>query len=464
MRCESCLLEDPNSATLSIETFHEKLNKCTECPHAVEGNAAPLIHLLIKQHKQGARSVRLLSSKVRQLKNELEAQRSDYAKHEERMAKLEQLHRSSSFQLEEQMEATKIADAERARFVTILRTTTDFVAIYDASLRPTFLNRAIRNAIGVDRECDISTVRFSDIHGNAADELLRVGFPQAEEHGFWVGDTALEIQKGQTIPISLSIHVHRDEAQKTAFYSTIGRDISAYKEIDQLKSEFISTVSHELRTPLTAIRGSLGLLDGGVTGELPELAREIVGIALENSERLIRLVNDLLDLEKIGSHKMELRKATHDVSTLVAHVVRDLATTANEAEIELIIEKNERIVMDVDGDRITQVLVNLIGNAIKFSPRQSRVEIGSFELPSKSLRVYVRDRGEGIAHENLDRLFRKFSQVDAATTRNRGGTGLGLAISKALVELHGGTIGVSSELGKGTMVWFDLPLVSAGEE
>lgn len=458
MRCEKCLLEDPNAGALPIESFQEQLRRCTDCPHMKEGSSAPIVALLVKQHAQAGRALRTNSSKLRQLNNELDAQRKEFAKHEERMTKLELMHRASSLQLEEQIQAAKSADAARARFVTILRTTTDFVAMYDAQLAPTFLNHALRAAMGFTMECAASDFTLQDIHGNATNSLLENAFPQAREHGVWVGDTELNIPGGHSLPISLSIHVHRNEEGKIIFYSTIGRDISAYKEIDQLKGEFISTVSHELRTPLTAIRGSLGLLEGGIAGELPEMAREMITIALENSERLIRLVNDLLDLEKMNSGKMELCKSSHDISHLIANAVRDLSATAQAAGIELVIEQSLPIQLNVDGDRITQVLVNLIGNAIKFSPENSTVEIGTVELTTSNLRVYVRDHGSGIARDDLDRLFRKFSQVDASANRRRGGTGLGLAISKMLVELHGGTIGVSSELGKGTTFWFELPL------
>jgi signal transduction histidine kinase len=458
MRCEKCLLEDPNTAALSIETFQEQLRKCTECPHMKEGPSAPIVALLSKQHAQAGRALRTTASKLRQLKNELDAQRKDFAKHEERMTKLELMHRASSLQLEEQIQAAKSADAARNRFVTILRTTTDFVMMYDAQLTPTFLNHAVRAAMSFTMESEASDFTLHDIHGKATISLLENAFPQAREHGVWVGDTELNIPGGHPVPISLSIHVHRNDERKIIFYSTIGRDISAYKEIDQLKGEFISTVSHELRTPLTAIRGSLGLLEGGIAGELPDMAREMVTIALENSERLIRLVNDLLDLEKMNSGKMELRKAPHDISHLIANAVRDLSATAQAAGITIVIERSSLIQLNVDGDRITQVLVNLIGNAIKFSPENSIVEIGTVELATSNVRVHVRDHGAGIARDDLDRLFRKFSQVDASANRRRGGTGLGLAISKMLVELHAGTIGVSSELGKGTTFWFELPM------
>lgn len=457
MRCESCLLEDPNTAALTAEVFQDKLNKCTECPLLSSGHSAPVISLLVKQVRQSARALRMVKSKARQLENEIEAQRLDFAKHEERMTKLELLHRASSLQLEEQMAATKSADAARTRFVTILRTTTDFVAIYDANLTPNFLNHALRNAVGIPLESHLSSLTLRDIHGPATDALLTVGFPQAHEHGVWVGDTLFMTAKGEQIPVSLSIHVHLDSEKKAAFYSTIGRDITSYKEIDQLKSEFISTVSHELRTPLTAIRGSLGLLQGGIAGDLPELAQEMVTIARDNSDRLIRLVNDLLDLEKMGSGKMELRKSIQDISTLIAAAVRDLAPTAENAHVSLVIENGVHAQVNVDPDRITQVLVNLIGNAIKFSPAGSSVEVGAIAVSPQLLRIYIRDHGPGIAREDFERLFRKFSQVDAGSTRARGGTGLGLAISKSLVEMHGGTISVSSEVGKGATFWFELP-------
>lgn len=457
MRCPTCLLEDPESAALPAEVFQEKLSKCNECPHMTGGPTAALLMPLVKQFRQNTRALRLANSKVRQLTNEANSQKSEMARYEERMTRLEILHRSSSLQLEEQIAAVKSADAARARFVTVLRTTSDFVAMYDANLSPTFLNHALRAALELNLDEDVSNMTLHDFHGPAADELLRVALPHAVEHGFWLGDTFLQSKTHLQINISLAVHVHPATDGKIGFVSMIGRDISAYKELDQLKNDFISTVSHELRTPLTAIRGALGLLAGGVVGPISDDVNELIVMALDNSVRLNRLVNDLLDLEKIGAGKMELQKRPELIADVIATVIRELAVAASGAGVKIVCPNTIDATIEIDKDRIVQVLVNLVGNAIKFSPPDSRVEITAIALPSQSIRIYVRDYGQGIAHEDLDRLFRKFSQVDSSTKRARGGTGLGLAISKALVELHGGTIGVSSEIGKGTTFWFELP-------
>jgi len=462
MRCATCLLEDPESSAIPSDVFLEKLSKCNECPHLTGGGpTAALLAPLVKHSRQNARTLRLANSKLRQLTNEAEAQKREMAKHEEKMARLEVLHRSSSLQLEEQIAAVKSADAARTRFVTVLRTTSDFVAMYDANLSPTFLNHAIRSALELGIEEDISKMTLRDFHGPAADQLMRVAVPHAIEHGFWLGDTYLLSKTGDQIHISLAVHVHPNAEGKIGFVSMIGRDISTYKELDKLKNDFISTVSHELRTPLTAIRGALGLLAGGVIGPISDDVNELVVMALDNSIRLTRLVNDLLDLEKIGAGKMELQKRPEQIADVIATVVRELAVAASGAGVEIVCPSVADVTLEIDKDRIVQVLVNLVGNAIKFSPPGSRVEITAIILSTQSLRIYVRDYGQGIANDDLDRLFRKFSQVDSSTKRARGGTGLGLAISKALVELHGGSIGVSSEIGKGTTFWFELPLSSA---
>jgi CheY-like chemotaxis protein len=235
------------------------------------------------------------------------------------------------------------------------------------------------------------------------------------------------------------------------------RDISDRKAVDRLKNEFVSTVSHELRTPLTSIRGSLGLIEGGVAGEVPERVRDLVRIARTNADRLIRLINDILDLEKMEAGKLELRLTEVDPSALVDVTLAEMRGVADGLHVRLERSVTGPASLTVDADRLQQVLTNLLSNAIKFSASGATVSVRVFETRPGTARIEVEDAGPGIAANMIERLFRKFEQLDGSDGRTRGGTGLGLAISRSIVEQHGGRMGVHSEPDVRTVFWFELP-------
>jgi PAS domain S-box-containing protein len=238
------------------------------------------------------------------------------------------------------------------------------------------------------------------------------------------------------------------------------RDITERKEVDRLKNEFVSMVSHELRTPLTSIRGSLGLMEGGAAGELTPKARELVVVARQNADRLIRLINDILDLEKIEAGKIQLRIAALDPAELVETTVAELRTMALQFKVRIVPSVQRRDAVAGDRDRIIQVLTNLVSNALKFSPENGEVVITVGEGAPGFMRFAVMDRGPGMTEEQRRRLFARFVQLEAPDTRKRGGTGLGLAISRSLVEQQSGRIGVDSTPGQGSVFWFEMPLVA----
>lgn len=240
---------------------------------------------------------------------------------------------------------------------------------------------------------------------------------------------------------------------------TIVRDITERKRMDRLKSDFVSTVSHELRTPLTSIHGGLGLLRGGVLGTLPERAQSIVNIGYGATERLIRLVNDLLDVQKLESGHVELKLETVPLATLLNRaLVQDQAYARVHGITLLLQEPLPEVAVMVDLDRFQQVLSNLISNACKFSQSGSQVELGARLLAGERVRISVRDHGSGIPESFRGRMFQKFSQADSSDTKTRGGTGLGLAISKTLVLLMQGELDYQSEPGVGTEFMIDLPI------
>ncbi|HVR82865.1 MAG TPA: ATP-binding protein, partial [Planctomycetota bacterium] len=254
------------------------------------------------------------------------------------------------------------------------------------------------------------------------------------------------------------------EAQGTPFIfqgqpavQVVIRDISKRKEIERMKDEFVSTVSHELRTPLTSIQGSLGLIANGVMGAMPAGAKPLVDIAYKNCSRLVLLINDILDSEKIAAGKMAFTFKEQEIMPLLEHAVD--SNRAYGAQYGVRFEIGSSVPgakVEVDHDRLIQVLTNLLSNAAKFSPKGDVVTISVRRVASR-LRISVIDHGPGIPAEFQDRIFQKFSQADSSDRRAKGGTGLGLSISKAIVERHGGTLDFETELGKGSTFTIELP-------
>ncbi|WP_341906060.1 CHASE domain-containing protein [Polaromonas sp. YR568] len=236
-------------------------------------------------------------------------------------------------------------------------------------------------------------------------------------------------------------------------------DISERRKTDRLKSEFISTVSHELRTPLAAIYGSLKLLAGGVAGTLPAPAQNLLGVSIRNSERLVKLINDILDLEKLQAGSMKLDRSDLPLRPVLEHAMESTRPYGEPYQVSFeMVPWDGEAVVNMDPDRITQVVVNLLSNAAKFSKPGGVVRVEVSRRDSH-VRVSVIDQGEGIPDEFRERIFSRFSQADGSDTRQKGGTGLGLSICKSLVEQHGGRIDYRSEVGKGTEFYFELPLV-----
>ncbi len=232
--------------------------------------------------------------------------------------------------------------------------------------------------------------------------------------------------------------------------------LSERSQLDTLKDEFISTVSHELRTPLTSIRGALGLLSSGTLGTLEPRAMNLLRIATTNTDRLIRLINDILDLERMESGRAPLQIRRCSLRDLCQQAVETMTPMAEEHTVHLELVSSvtgqaasiDSLFFDGDSDRILQVLTNLLSNAIKFSPAESTVRINT-EATSDSILVKVVDEGRGIPADKLDSVFDRFQQVEHADARQRGGTGLGLSISRSIVQQHSGSIWAQRNLVRG---------------
>src|SRR4029077_4398255 len=248
---------------------------------------------------------------------------------------------------------------------------------------------------------------------------------------FWRAD-------GSSFPVEYSTTPLLDEDGKKSGAVLMFRDVTERRAIERLKSEFVSTVSHELRTPLTSIRGALGLLSSGMLGPIAAKGQRMLEIAVNNTDRLVRLINDILDIERIDSGKVQLVRGAVDANSVMVQASEGLQSMADQAGVRVVVVPATGALWG-DSDRIIQTLTNLLGNAIKFSPRDTTVTL-SGTARDAYFAFSVADEGRGVPQEKLETIFQRFSQVDASDSRDKGGSGLGLAICKSIVDAHGGRI------------------------
>lgn len=234
-------------------------------------------------------------------------------------------------------------------------------------------------------------------------------------------------------------------------------------EIDRMKSEFISTTSHELRTPLASIKEAISLVSDATTGPINEKQRKFLGIAARNIDRLAALINNLLDMSKLDAGKMKLHKTQVSILHIAEEVFATFEALSRSKGITLQMKRTEGLpLIYADKDKISQIIINLVSNAFKFTNEGHAVEIqvGYYGPDKNNIEVGVKDTGVGIGKEDISKLFQKFQQADSPLTRKAVGTGLGLIISKEIIEMHGGRIWVESEQGKGSRFAFILPVSS----
>jgi PAS domain S-box-containing protein len=334
----------------------------------------------------------------------------------------------------------------------------------DSDGRITFINPSGARALGFDAERLLGRRAHQEFHAPQEDgtpypwtgcyvtEAIRQGRVSSAEEDVYVRPD------GTTFPVEITSSPLVDDERVTGAV-VVFRDVTQRREVDRIKNEFLSVVSHELRTPLTSIRGSLGLLSGGAAGPLSPTAERMTAIALESSERLTRLINDILDIERLESGALPMRVGPQEAEALLRATAAGMAEVAREAGVAVEVGASAGTVL-ADPDRIVQTLTNLLGNALKFSPPGSVVRMRA-ALEGEEVHFRVEDAGRGIPADKLEAVFERFEQVDSSDARLKGGTGLGLAISRGIVERHGGRIWAESTFGAGTTMHVALPAAPA---
>ncbi len=355
--------------------------------------------------------------------------------------------------------------ASQQRIVNIIETAQDAFISVDLDGRITDWNSAAQAMLGWSRQEAVGRMLFDVIIAQRHRDIAWAALRQFRETG------QLDLL-GRRVERTL---VRRDGVEITAemttglvgtgegvFFSVFLHDVSERKEVERMKNEFVSTVSHELRTPLTAISASLSLLKDGMAGELPEDAQGLVGVACASTERLVRLIGDVLDIQKMEAGQMDYRFEALPVAPVVEGALAAMDSFAAQAGLTLRFEAGPGaagVQAGIDRDRLTQVLTNLLSNAIKFSENGGEV-VARLEADGDLLHIAVIDHGAGIPEAFRGRIFQRFAQADSADSRKKGGTGLGLSICQTIVEEHGGRIWFETEEGEGTTFFVELPALA----
>jgi len=342
---------------------------------------------------------------------------------------------------------------------SILNTVADGILGTDQHGRVTFANPAAARMLGTVPNAltgrFVHAIVHEDVYGSptacASHCYIRRGlFAKDGAHGqdiFYRPD-------GSSFPVEFTLTPMQAQGSGTGSVLNF-RDVSQRQALDRMKDEFVSTVSHELRTPLTSIRGSLGLLSTGLLGEVNEKAANLLRIAVNNSDRLVRLINDILDLERMESGRAPLSFRTCSLSELAQQAIEAVTPVADSASVRLVLRASA-VEFVADPDRLQQVMTNLLSNAIKFSPPDSTVTV-SIEQSEEGVSLSVADEGRGIPADKLETIFDRFQQVDASDSRQKGGTGLGLAICRTIVDQHGGRIWAEQNPARGSIFRMFLP-------
>jgi PAS domain S-box-containing protein len=431
-----------------------------------------LLQNIASRHHNDVAGRQNSESALRKVKDELEMRVA------ERTAELVSVNERLRSELNERKQIEEALRVSQVRFAGILDIADDAVISVDGRQQITLFNQGAEKIFGYTAQEAIGQplnmllpMRFAAAHRQHV-----VDFTTSPSDARRMGERR-EIfgrrKNGEEFPAEASIS--KLQLNGETVFTVILRDTSDRKVIERMKDEFISIVSHELRTPLTSIHGSLGMLASGLLDAEPETGKRLLDIAVDSTERLIRLLNDVLDVERIESGKVTMDRQNCDVEDLMTNAVNVMQAMAEKFGVTLAIAPLSANVW-ADRDRVIQTLTNLLSNAIKFSPQGTIIQIKAERIgknkttkkhilkhlpphhPIPYILFTVHDQGRGIPPSKLETIFERFQQVDASDSRNHEGTGLGLAICRSIVQQHGGAIWVESEIGQGSTFYFTLPV------
>lgn len=387
-----------------------------------------------------------------------------------------QLPGERAFVLNHGMDVTEQHEAEEALHLAtrqrelILESVGDGIYGIDLDGNLTFINEAGARTLGYTPEQLVGSDLHAVIHHSHADgtpyskstdpilQALRRCEPiRMRDEVFWRKD-------GTAIPVEYSANPLLEDGSISGMVVAF-QDVTERRRLEKMKDEFISTVSHELRTPLTSLRASLGLIQSGSLDKRPEKQRQMIELAIGNCDRLIRLVNDIVDFDSVQKGRLPLHRRPVEAINLLRRAADVAHNAATQAKIRFRVEAPE-ITIFADEDRVLQVLNELVNNAIKFSPPDTTIRLAAQHATTNisggdEVCLMVEDQGRGIPQEKLERIFERFQQGDASDSRALGGTGLGLALCRSIVAQHGGRMWAESEVGKGSKFLFTLPAASA---
>lgn len=378
----------------------------------------------------------------------------------ERTAELIALNCQLQTELDERKRTQQELRISQDRFAGIVNIADDAIISIDRQQRIILFNQGAERIFGYTA---------SEVLGNSLDMLIPLRHVQ--NHRQYVGNFGdsgkvtrrmgerREIfgrrRDGNEFPAEASIS--KLDLENETIYTVYLQDISDRKQIERMKDEFVSVVSHELRTPLTSIHGSLGMLASGLIPSDSSQGKRLLQIATDSTERLVRLINDILDIERIESGRVKMEKQLYNVAEIIAQAVNIMQAIADKAQVNLDVEYLH-VQVWADADKIVQTLTNLLSNAIKFSSPGSTVYLRATVTDAQEVLFLVEDSGRGIPADKLNSIFERFQQVDSSDSRKQDGTGLGLAICRSIVQQHNGKIWVESILGEGSKFYFTLPL------
>jgi two-component system sensor histidine kinase VicK len=367
---------------------------------------------------------------------------------------------SHGIDITEQTHAEEELNALTRQRQSILDSVGDGIFGMDMEGRLTFVNRSGAEMLGYSPQELLGQNMHTLIHHSHADgtphpaEESLISGSVGRETPLHVDDDVFWRKDGKPLPVEY-VACPLLESDHVDGIVVAFTDVTERRRLDRMKDEFIATVSHELRTPLTSLRAALGLVASGALEKRPEKVPQMLDIALANCDRLVRLVNDIVDFERIGSGTLPLHKSEWNAIDVLRRAMDPERSSASRAGLTFRIDA-QPVDVWVDGDRILQVMGNLIRNAIKFSERGGEICLAARASSETEVTFEVQDQGPGIPEDKLDLIFERFQQADASDSRVQGGTGLGLALCRGIINQHGGRIWAKNNPGRGSTFYFTV--------